>query len=761
MNLHSINNKFLKLALVYSILSFIIILPLTILLIESDTKTITVPQVDVNSYEILAGDSITQDIVIDKGLKKVSLLVANGARAINEGTVEISISQNNIVESQKFNINSIGDWVNIDLNMDYSKFKNGIATIKIKSIDTDAGKSIYFNFVGSDNISDLPKAKLNGEDLQGPLCITYEEYTKSLDHEYRIVILALIFIFIGILAYSMAYNDSKEYIFIFTMIIIALATSFKYPTLTFKAEAWAESAVHFYKLASEESVIKNLTALEGGLYISLFNALLSTISVKLLSLGKNYILFTQLCALVFSAACSSIFCLKYFRRYFSDLSRVLLSIFVGVFLFDGEFRAFIGISYFAIVFIIGSCLYDMKQMNKVKYIMLCLLTVIICLSKMSYVILFPTAIITLILFLKQLDIRKRNYLIIIAVSSFLEGLLSLVIKKLNSTSLIGGTNLGDISTPPIFELIEKTIYYFIQIVYSVFIRKNNLNYPYMINLFLMLVLLFSISSSMYWIYRKNKYEIYGRIILILYVLGIAQCGLSLVSNASINPLSDINWNSNVIIYQNRHFIFSYISIIFISIVYLFILKEYISDKIRPNISNKFISYAEIILVVCGMVIYCNYYELSNVADFTNTELSHSDWKSYSKALNKDTYCIRVAPEGRFLTKNSSVSSINNDNNIYNEVDIREVGDKSKRVIAIYANKYLYTNQLKNRKYIMTMYDSNNNKISEVMQSNDEYRQYIGFIIDNPLENVDKVEFTYEDGEPAYLQNTLYVAREGD
>lgn len=69
MNLHSINNKFLKLALVYSILSFIIILPLTILLIESDTKTITVPQVDVNSYEILAGDSITQDIVIDKGLK--------------------------------------------------------------------------------------------------------------------------------------------------------------------------------------------------------------------------------------------------------------------------------------------------------------------------------------------------------------------------------------------------------------------------------------------------------------------------------------------------------------------------------------------------------------------------------------------------------------------------------------------------------------------------------------------------------------------
>lgn len=62
---------------------------------------------------------------------------------------------------------------------------------------------------------------------------------------------------------------------------------------------------------------------------------------------------------------------------------------------------------------------------------------------------------------------------------------------------------------------------------------------------------------------------------------------------------------------------------------------------------------------------------------------------------------------------------------------------------------------------MTMYDSNNNKISEVMQSNDEYRQYIGFIIDNPLENVDKVEFTYEDGEPAYLQNTLYVAREGD
>ena len=755
MNLKNINNKFLKLILLFSILAFIIILPLTLLLIESDIKSVAVPHIDINSYEILAKDSITQDIIIDKGLKKVSLLVANGARAINEGTVEISISQNNIVESQQFDISSIGDWVNIDLNIDYSKFKNGLATI-------ETGKSIYFNFVGSTNMSDLPKARLNGGYLQGPLCIEYEEYTNSIDHEYRIVILSLIFIFVGILSYRMTYkeeNDSKEYIFIFTMIIIALVTAFQYPTLTFKAEAWAESATHFYKLASEESVMKNLTTLEGGLYISLFNALLSLISVKVLSLGRNYILFTQLCALVFSASCSSIFCLKYFRKYFSDFSRVLLSIFVGIFLFDGEFRAFIGISYFAIILIIGLCLYDMKQINKVKYIILCLLTSIICLSKMSYVILFPAAIIALVLFLKQLDIRKRNYLIIIAVCSFLEGVLSLIMKKLDSTSLIGGTNLGDISIPPILDLIEKTIYYFIQIIYSMFIRKNDLNYPYMINLFLMLMLFLSVGSSVYWIYTKNKYEIYGKIILTLYVLAIGQCGLSLISNASINPVSDISWNSNVIIYQNRHFIFSYISMIFIFIIYLFILKGYMSDKIRPNISNKFISYAEVVVVVCSMIIYCNYYTLNNVDDLTNTELSHSDWKSYSKVLNEDTYCIRVAPEGWFLTKNSLVSSINNDNDIYNEVDISEVGNKSKGVIAIYANKYLYTNQLSNRKYVMSMYDGNNNKISEVVQSNDEFREYIGFIIDYPDKKVARIEFTYEDGTPAYVQNKLYLARE--
>ena len=60
---------------------------------------------------------------------------------------------------------------------------------------------------------------------------------------------------------------------------------------------------------------------------------------------------------------------------------------------------------------------------------------------------------------------------------------------------------------------------------------------------------------------------------------------------------------------------------------------------------------------------------------------------------------------------------------------------------------------------MSMYDGNNNKISEVVQSNDEFREYIGFIIDYPDKKVARIEFTYEDGTPAYVQNKLYLARE--
>lgn len=762
MKVKNINNRYFRFILLFSIIAFVVVAPLITLLLNSDTKKVIVPQVDVNPYEISSGDVITQEIVIDKGLKKVSLLVANGSRETNEGKIEISISQNNIVESQLFDISTIKDWSNIDLNINYSKFKSGAAIIKIKSLNTKLGKSVYFNFLKSDKLCDLPQAKLNGESIQGPLCITYEEYTNSADHQYRVTILIFIFISIFMLSYSMCKNtqdDSKEYVFIFTMILIAFIISFKYPTLTFKAEAWAESAVHFYKIASEESIIKNLIALEGGLYISLVSALVSIFSVKILSLGRNYILFIQLFSLIFASICCSIFCLKYFRKYFSDFSRVIFSLFIGVFLFDGDFNTFIGVSYLAIILIIGISLYNLEEISKTKYLFLCIFTAIICLSKMSYVTLFPTSIITLILFGNKLDKRKKNYFILISVFSFLEGILSLIIRKFNDISLIGGSNLGDISVPPVFELIEKTVYYFIQIMYSILIRKDNLNYPYIMNIFFLLILVFSVGLSVYWIHKKSKYDIYGKSILILYTLAFSQCGLSLISNASINSLDVINWNKNIIIYQNRHLMFSYIAMIFIFIIWGYILKDYISNNLISDISNKFINYAEIIVVVCVMVIYCNYYTLNSVSDFTNTELSHSDWKSYSKVLNNDSYCIRVAPEGGFLNRNSSIFSINNAINMYSDVNIDEVGDKSKGVIAIYANKYLYTNQLKNRKYIMTIYDSNNNKLAEVMQSNDEYRQYIGFIINEPIDNVAKVEFHYEDGEPAYLQNELYVARE--
>ena len=102
MKVKNINNRYFRFILLFSIIAFVVVAPLITLLLNSDTKKVIVPQVDVNPYEISSGDVITQEIVIDKGLKKVSLLVANGSRETNEGKIEISISQNNIVESQLF-----------------------------------------------------------------------------------------------------------------------------------------------------------------------------------------------------------------------------------------------------------------------------------------------------------------------------------------------------------------------------------------------------------------------------------------------------------------------------------------------------------------------------------------------------------------------------------------------------------------------------------------------------------------------------------
>ena len=158
MKVKNINNRYFRFILLFSIIAFVVVAPLITLLLNSDTKKVIVPQVDVNPYEISSGDVITQEIVIDKGLKKVSLLVANGSRETNEGKIEISISQNNIVESQLFDISTIKDWSNIDLNINYSKFKSGAAIIKIKSLNTKLGKSVYFNFLKSDKLCDLPQA---------------------------------------------------------------------------------------------------------------------------------------------------------------------------------------------------------------------------------------------------------------------------------------------------------------------------------------------------------------------------------------------------------------------------------------------------------------------------------------------------------------------------------------------------------------------------------------------------------------------------
>lgn len=762
MNLFNIKNeKVVKFIFFFSVLFFIIVTPLIGTLIKSNTKEIVVPRDDFYSYEILSGDIITQHIVINESLKEVSLLVSNGARTFDKGTVQISIIQNNIIESQKIDVSSIGEWQYINLDVDYSKFKSGLATIEIKSIDTNAGTSIYFNFLNSTDQSDLSPAKLNGKYVEGPLCISYKEYANSPDSNYRIIILVLIILFMVILCYILANEiNSKEYLFFLTAILIGLIASFKYPALTFKAEAWAENATHFYKLASEENVLKNLLSLEGDMYVSLFHVILSLFSVKVLHLSKNYFLFTQLVTLIIFSICYSVFCMKYFKKYFCDFSRVLISVFSATFLSYFQFNTTIAVAYLGIILIICFSLYDFENLSKTEYTTICLITIILCLSKMSYVTLFPSAIIALILFWNKIYIRKIKYFILIAIFSLSEGILSLIIRKYNALHLVGGgTELGNISIIPILELVEKTVYYFIQIVYSVFIRSNNVRYPYMINLFLGLIILFSIGGCCYWIYKKNEYATYGKIIFILYVLAASQCGLSLISNASINSLSNINWNSNVVIYLNGHFMNAYIAIIFIAFIYMYILKDYVCKNGIINSTSKFIICSELIIVTSLTTIYCNYYQDGAINEVTNTNLSFSDWKSYYSNLNNDSYCIAISPAGRFFTKNSEVNFINDNNIMYDEVDISNVGDSSKGVIAIYANKHMYTNQISNKKYVMVMYDNNNNKISEVIQSNGEDREYIGFIPNDPIKNVSKIKFVYEDGKPAYLQNTAYIARE--
>ena len=125
------------------------------------TVNYQIPNDTCNTIEIKQGDVFSQEIRINKYIKELRLFVANGGEdraETNQGNIEFTLRQGELVEQGTLNVRGIGDWTYIELPIELAEFNDGIATLECKSIDTKLGSSIFFAIAPND-IYEIPAAR--------------------------------------------------------------------------------------------------------------------------------------------------------------------------------------------------------------------------------------------------------------------------------------------------------------------------------------------------------------------------------------------------------------------------------------------------------------------------------------------------------------------------------------------------------------------------------------------------------------------------
>ncbi len=701
-----------------------------------------------NTTEILQGDIFLQEIRINKYIDNLKLFVANGGgnRAeTNNGSIEFLLSQDDVVEIATIEIAGIQDWTYIDVPVDLDKFNDGIAQLQIKGIDTKAGSSIYFVSLKND-IYELSAATYNNSKLDGPLSVEYTTYNSNFNGSYFVVLMVLI-VLVGVaLVLLLTYNPKDIYIYLATTIIIALIIALKYPTYTIGGEAWAEVGVLYVPTALNSGFIENILTLEAGLYVNLIGRFITWFFVKTmpsLYYAVHGINISSLIILSFMGASLSSGVLK---KYIKPLECVTISILLTTCLVDGETIATPLItSYWAIIpllIIMAAMVLKIKIPKKILIIWSILIFVSV-LSRMSYVIFIPIIIIYIIWFRKKLTRDNVIYFFTICLLCLVEGVVSLVLRKLN-----GITGVGSISIPSPVELINSVLYYQVQIVNSIFKMQTSNDFDAW-NICVLIALVALIIMLLWCVLRKMHVD-YAKAALLMIAISFGQCCLQIITEGFSPLASGIDWSVIQSLSRNRQWLFCYIAILSLALLSFkyYKYKICIKNEQKTKISEK--------IIICYVlaVAFC-VQPNSAYASVYNMSEDIGDWNNYSEMIyNNTSYSIPISPGFDWLTYDHNCLIKNGNVSLTNQV---ELNIEASEIVNLYIYRSKITNQIEQKDYYVCLYDANGEEIDRIRQVSDLEESLIGFTINDEINGLSKVSFFYEDGSDAYVEGSYLIA----
>lgn len=425
-----------------------------------------------DTFDLGSNAQITQELDIFHTDRNIQEICIKFEGCLEETDIlSIVVSMGNKSETRnitKADINSDG-WYKLAYNFDANEEKT-VLTISGKDLKGNIGLCLSQDI---DNLGELSvNEKICDYVLTTRIACTIKNSVWDSNYKWLIAIYVIVALFIVYKTIEKEDKISDKILFISAIVLNILGVYIFVPYL-FRCPQIAENVLNFYYLTAKNSIWECLLMSDAG-YLPLGQRLIAIIFIKILGLGTNSLYYMQATGIILDAVLAATICLRTYRNLGAKATRFAVSLMVVALFAHSTVSTYFNFIYLGYFFILLVLLGNIEELKKWQFILICCISMIICLSKGFYVVFLPFGIILLLLCIDVLKRREKVYILCLTIASgiqllyaFLHGGISkwIVVKK--NVYLIGisvGIFIGFILIsfifiiPRIKKIIKKSLF---------------------------------------------------------------------------------------------------------------------------------------------------------------------------------------------------------------------------------------------------------------------------------------------------------------
>ena len=159
-----------------------------------------------------------------------------------------------------------------------------------------------------------------------------------------------------------------------------------------------------------------------------------------------------------------------------------------------------------------------------------------------------------------------------------------------------------------------------------------------------------------------------------------------------------------------------------------------------------------VIITLFLLVACSLQITYSSQDFYDGKAELGDLKSYSGMASHETYLIPTNPLAcMYRSPDCQIQNGNIEKSDHIEMDL-----DTQYAVSLYVHRDTWENQISLPAYYVSVYDRDGGLAATVPQISDAEEEYVGFDLDMPVNGISRLEFTHEDGSPAYVAGMYLI-----